>query len=323
MNSIAYQVKNPIVIFIFLRLESTLKLIDRLREVNARKIYIVGEGYRPNREGEALRVEEVRRQVENSIDWDCEIHTNYVPIDIGAGPRISSGISWVFETEERAIFLEDDIMPNVSFFRFCDEMLDYYENHPQIMAISGHNAIPEYVFDHSYTFSSIPFVWGWATWKRAWEGYDFHLSSWEQVKKNKTLKRQFKNKIFYQFRSDEYDMITSGATFTWDYQFSYHLLINSGLSVVPHYNLTSNVGIGPDATNTKESKEHQHLPQELDFPLNHPHVIECNQGYDDYYFKHFLFASFYNHFGVRLKYYIRRILGNTLTDKLKKRFKRS
>lgn len=318
-----YQVKNAVAIFIFLRLESTLMLIDRLREVQPKKIYIVGEGYRPSQANEEDKVLEIRRIVEESIDWDCQILTNYVPIDIGAGPRISSGITWVFEHEEQAIFLEDDTIPSISFFKYCDELLEYYKENPSIMAISGNNVISNFPITDSYTFSSIPFIWGWASWRRAWKDYDYGIKSWPELKKTGVIQSKIKNPMFYEIRENEFNLAFNGIHYTWDYQFAYLLLEKSGLCIVPKVNMIENVGIGPNSTNTKDSYDiEDEKASDIEFPLVHPTLIEVNENYDEYYFKNFLFKLYYHSAYVRFKYRIKKILGKRLTSLLRPKLKR-
>lgn len=319
-----YQVKHAVVLFIFIRLDSVLEILGRLSQVKPKRLYIVGEGHRLDKPLEKERVLEVRKRVRDSIDWPCEVHENFVELDIGAGRRISSGIDWVFEHEDKAIFIEDDVIPSLSFFRFCDEMLIKYEHQSNIMAISGNNVIPDFEINASYTFSSIPFIWGWATWKRAWKYYDYMISSWKDVKKSGLMKKKFQNKRFYELREHEFDLAYQGIDFTWDYQWAYQLLLQDGLCVVPHKNLVRNVGIGEGATNTKDEQPMQNIQEdEIWFPLRHPELIKINQAYDEYYFRNYLFHLYYTKKSSRIKYHISRILGYKFSHFLRSKFKRT
>lgn len=319
-----YHVKHAVVLFIFIRLDSVLEILSVLSQVKPPRLYLIGEGYRPNRLGEDQRVLLIRDTVKKAIDWPCEVYENFVEIDIGAGRRISTGISWVFEHEESAIFIEDDVIPSLSFFQFCDEMLDMYHNHPEIMAISGNNVIPDYPIASSYTFSSIPFVWGWASWKRAWEGYDYHISNWPEIKKSKRFKKLFENPRFYEMREHEFDLAYRGIDFTWDYQWQYHLLMHQGMCIVPKTNLVRNVGIGSDATNTKEEQPMKgRVEEDIHFPLVHPEVIHIDHGFDEYYFRNYLFSLYYTDKSSKIKYHIGRILGYKASHILRQIIKRN
>lgn len=319
----SFKLNTPVVLFFFLREESTIKVLEQIRKVKPPKIYLVGEGHRKDKQGEEHIVQALRKLVEEYIDWPCEVFKNYVQEDIGAGKRISSGISWVFETEEQAIFLEDDIVPSQSFFRYCEEMLNYYKNDNQIMAISGNNPIPEFEFDGDYTFSNVAHIWGWASWKRAWENYDFEIKEWPKYKKNKTLKSAFSNKVFYEFRSDEFDQAHQGKIQTWDYQFSFHFLINSGLAVIPKINMISNIGIGPNATNTISKDESFFgVAEEMKFPIKMKKSVSYDDAFDNYYFKTILFKPYYTNIWFKFKYRIKKILPEKLVSAIKSKLKK-
>lgn len=315
-----YKLTTPVVLFFFLRVDSTMAVLSEIRKAKPEKIYLVGEGHRPERIGEEQKVLALRTLVESSIDWDCQVFKNYVPEDIGAGKRISSGISWVFETENKAIFLEDDVIPSQSFFRYCQEMLTYYENDRRIMAISGNNPIPNYSFSGDYTFSFTPLIWGWATWRRAWQNYDFNVKKWPEVKKNHSIEKLFPNRIFYQYRVMEFDNAYRGITYTWDYQFAFHALINSGLCVVPKMNMVKNVGMGPDATNNK-SKVNTTMGEanEIEFPIQFKNEVIRDFGYDEYYFKHFIFKSYYSNPLFRIAYHIKRMIPKKIAQYVRDR----
>ena len=314
-----FKLTTPVALFFFNRPDTTMKVFHEIRKARPERLYLIGEGHRPDRIGELETVLNLRSLVEKSVDWDCQVFKNYVPEDIGAGLRISSGISWVFETEESAIFLEDDIIPADSFFQYCQEMLNHYWNDTRIMAVCGSNPIPEYMFQGDYTFSANPQIWGWATWKRAWNEYDFKISKWPEMKKQGVLRPLFNNRIFYRFRSDEYDRAAKGITFTWDYQFSFHFLINSGLAIIPKKNLTSNIGIGPNATNTKSDKESTFgIIEEMTFPIQFKSHVFHDVDFDEQYFRNVIFKPYYTNLWFRIKYTLKGLLSAKTIDRIQK-----
>lgn len=280
-------INTPVVMFIFKRLDTTKQVLDRVRKVQPPKLYIVGEGARPNVPGEAELVEQVRKMVESSIDWPCEVHTNYVPEDIGVGKRMSTGIDWVFKNEERAIFLEDDILVDKSFFFYAEELLEKYACDTRVMMISARNSVPSttYAISDSYTFTAFGSIWGWASWRRAWEKYDFTMSKWPDARKNKTLRYLFNSDYAYnRMTESSFDSLSKGLN-TWDYQWNFAMMINNGLTVVPKENMMSNVGFRKDGTHTVAGNKTGVLGEihTIDFPLVHPLVVERNVDYDAAY----------------------------------------
>jgi hypothetical protein len=59
------------------------------------------------------------REIVSQIDWPCEVQRHYADQNLGLKKRVSSGLDWVFSQVESAIILEDDCLPNQSFFKFC------------------------------------------------------------------------------------------------------------------------------------------------------------------------------------------------------------
>lgn len=279
----------PVALCIFNRLDTTQIVFEKIKKAKPSKLYLISDAPRENKPSEAALVQEVRSYVESHIDWDCEVHKNYAEKNMGCGRRLSSGISWVFEIEESAIILEDDIVPDDTFFRYCQEMLEYYKDNDKILMISGNNPIEElYSTDKDYLFSKVPFIWGWATWKRAWDLYDFNLSSWPNNRKNPVWKRIFPLKAYWTYMC-QYDVLYSGKyNDTWSYQFMYAGIINEMLCVLPAKSHAFNIGFQEESTHTKNAPmwmSNNSSPAK--FPIIHREAIEWDKEFDKIYMTHF------------------------------------
>lgn len=267
--------KTPILFIIFNRPEVTLQVFNEIRKIKPSKLYVVADGPRQNLPEEKARCEETRKIID-SVDWQCEIHKNYSDINLGCKKRVSSGIDWFFENEEQGIILEDDCLPNQSFFKFCKEMLNKYKDDERIGMISGDNfQFGKVKNEYSYYFSKYSHIWGWATWRRAWKKYDVNISNWPQVKKEKLLNKVFNNKRDTYYWSSIFDDVYNNKIDTWDYQWSYTCFINNYLSVMPAHNLISNIGFSvKDSTHTKRLNKFSGMKtEELEFPLKVPENI--------------------------------------------------
>ena len=167
MNDNSFDV--PVVMIVYKRLDVTKEAFEPIRKLRPKKLYIISDGPREHKDKKA--VEEVRNYLDSHIDWDCKVHRNYAEKNMGLRYRMPSGMAWVFEKEDRAIFIEDDIKADQSFFYFCRDMLEHYEKDERIGMISGNNLYPEAkIFKtEDICFSSFATIWGWATWKRAWQ----------------------------------------------------------------------------------------------------------------------------------------------------------
>ena len=110
---------------------------------------------------------------------------------LGCGAAVSGAITWFFENVEAGIILEDDCLADPSFFPFCEEMLARYRDCPQVMHISGNNNqdnMKDYAY--SYYFSVYSHIWGWAAWRRSWQGFDLTMKEWDAVRQDPEATRE-------------------------------------------------------------------------------------------------------------------------------------
>jgi GR25 family glycosyltransferase involved in LPS biosynthesis len=258
----------PIALIIYHRPEMTAKVINSLREIKATEIFIIADG--PKNELDAERCKETRALI-NSIDWKCKIYKNYSPKNLGLRKRVVSGLDWVFSKVDRAIILEDDLVVDKSFYRFCEEMLEKYKNNTRIISVAGDNFLfDKYKIKESYFFSRYTYPWGWATWRRAWKLYDDTMRNWPGIKKLKVLKNSIKEFGILTYWSKVFDLIYQRNIDSWAYCWTYTAFVNSMLSVVPYVNLVSNVGIGKGATHTLIKSKVFGMPTlEMHFPLRY------------------------------------------------------
>ena len=265
----------PILFIIFNRPDTTIQVFNEIKKIKPSKLYVVADGPRVGKEGEQEKCEETRKIID-LVDWECEVFKNFSDVNLGCKKRVSSGIDWFFENVEQGIILEDDCLPDQSFFRFCEELLDKYKNDERVGMISGDNfQFGRVKNEASYYFSRYSHIWGWATWGRAWQKYDVNISSWPQIKKDKILNKVFSNRRDFYYWSAIFDDVYNNKIDTWDYQWSFTCFVNNYLSAMPSVNLISNVGFNQDeATHTKRFGKFSNMAtSELTFPLKAPESI--------------------------------------------------
>lgn len=302
-----YKVKAPVAMIVFNRYEKTLQVFEKVRLAQPSKLYIFADG---PREGNLMDIEKCNkvRGVFDRIDWPCKIILEYSENNLGCCHRPFSGISNVFQHEDVAIILEDDCVPDESFFKFCDELLDKYSNDDRIMLISGTNINTTWNRgEYSYHFSKLGGIHGWASWKRSWEKMDVDIKLWNDNTTKELLKEKLSSWFFF-FRSKDYDahVNNSNNVTTWDYQFGFSRLINNGLAIVPCSNLINNIGFDNESTHThytKKSKTTNLETIEMKFPLKHPPFVIEDFSYD------LLFEKFLYPINIRsyIKYLLRRL----------------
>jgi hypothetical protein len=277
-----YQTISPVAFFIFNRPALTQRVFAAIRAAKPQRLLVIADGPRPRHLGDEKLCTQTRAVLEE-IDWDCQIQTNFADTNLGCGRRIASGLDWVFAQVEQAICLEDDCLPDPSFFRYCDELLERYRKRKDVMMISGTNDLIEWQADRqSYHFSQHGSVWGWATWRRAWQHYDYGMGDWPSPASRARLAAILPDKARFDYRAKRCNSITLGTTDTWDYQWSYARLLAGGLCVTPAQNLVSNLGFGVDATHTTIARSTQaNLPRHtLTFPLRPPNNMMADTTFD-------------------------------------------
>jgi hypothetical protein len=274
----------PVVLLMFKRPDTTQRVFDAIARAKPATLLVVGDG--PRNEQEAEKVEKTRAIIQQ-VDWDCKVLTHYSEHNMGCRTRVSSGLDWAFSQVEEAIILEDDCLPAPSFFQYCQTLLEYYRNDERIMLISGDNFQGgQRRTPYSYYFSKYNHIWGWASWRRAWNLYEHEMKTWPEVKRLDLLDSVFDTKQEKLFWSKIFDkMYYKREPDTWDYPWTYTCWIQNGLSILPEVNLVSNIGFGNDATHTKEAVgTYANLPTGDIWEIKHPPYIVRHRAADLYTF---------------------------------------
>ena len=277
-----YQVESPIAMVVFNRYDTAIKVFEQVRKVRPKKLFVIADGPRPNVPEDVEKCKKVRAIFDN-VDWDCEVYKNFSEENLGCSKRPYTGFSWVFENVEEAIILEDDCLPNITFFKYCDELLKKYKDDERIMLISGTNQLKTWKREnYSYHFSNFGGIWGWASWRRAWKYFDIEIKLWKDEATKRLLKDRL-SKLQYFTRKRVYDELCNNSenTTAWDFQWGFARLIQSGLAISPSVNLITNIGNGADATHTaKKSMVSELTSYSMEFPLVHPPYVMQDEEYD-------------------------------------------
>jgi hypothetical protein len=263
----------PILFLIFNRPITTKLVFEKIRQQKPSVLFVASDGPREAKFGEAAVCEECRNIVLNGIDWPCEVKTLFREKNLGCGTAVSQAITWFFKNVEEGIVLEDDCLPDSSFFSYCALLLDRYRQDQRVFLISGNNLIgTAWKSDlHSYFWGHIG-VWGWASWRRAWNLYDYRMNGWEKAEMKSRIRDALKTEGWFGYYYSMYESAYKGTLDTWDVQWCYTILKNGGLSANPSVNLVKNLGFGNQSTHTNnQCHPFANLSVgTLDFPLIHP-----------------------------------------------------
>ena len=274
-ESVGGEVRTVIALVIFRRPETTARVLRALQGIEISRLYVIADGPRQNKIGEAELVEATRKLVDE-IDWNCEVVKIYSDTNLGLRERVMSGLDEVFSREESAIILEDDCLPNPDFFAFSNELLEKYASNESVALVSGNNFASKPTMADSYYFSSHANIWGWATWARTWQEFrtttmDEFLTDGAQTEIARAIPSRFQRASFLSLLRNAKDLDS------WAIQFAAHCYLKGRLSAVPKVNLVSNIGFGAESTHTKfESYADEVQAENLDFPLKHPKTVALN-----------------------------------------------
>ena len=301
---------SPVLLLIFNRLETTKMVFERIREAKPKLLFIAADGPRAGKEGEKEKCDAVRQFVLNSVDWDCDVKTLFREINLGCGHAPAEAISWFFKNVEQGIVLEDDCLPALSFFNFCDQLLEKYKDDERIVTISGTNVFGEFKTTASYLFSVLGGNWGWASWKRAWQKFDFDISLWKEKNNQDKIKYFISNdEIFNHYKIIFDDLLINNRNDVWDYQWLFSRVLNAGLTIVPSINQIRNIGFGEHGTHTfdPENRIAKLLTCDIEFPLIHSEPT-ANKEFDSDFYDEFL-KSHTQHLSIyaRLKNKIKKL----------------
>jgi hypothetical protein len=233
----------PVLMHIFNRPKMVADLLKRVRLARPEKLYISSDGPRPAHPQDDELVYENRKIVEQ-VDWDCEVKTLFQEKNLGTRYALVAAIDWFFSNETEGIILEEDCLPNQSFFRFCTELLGFYRDDRRVMHIAGINQqFGKKIGKASYYFSSFPPIWGWASWRRVWRLYDVKMELLPEFIKQNAAQNIY-NDPFIADHINKFLLQTyENRNMTWDHQLGFAIAINNGLCIVPNVNLVSNIGV--------------------------------------------------------------------------------
>ena len=283
----------PIVLFIFKRIDTTLRIMERISQIKPQKLYLISDG--PRNEDEKEQILACRREIESKINWNCEIVQNYAVQNMGVYNRIGLGAKWVFSLEKEAIFLEDDNLPEITFFEYCRCMLEKYENDKRVLWVCGTNYLQKYepVDGASYVFTKHLMPCGWASWANKF--LEFYDGDMEIVKNNNLLKRlkfeyddnrlyqQQLNSVLSEFQKLKYE----GKPTSWDFQMAFTIRANSMYGISPKYNQIENIGVDSFSTHGGTTLENPMTKRfcsiksyPLKFPIIHPKTVLSDIDYE-------------------------------------------
>jgi len=297
----------PVLLIAFNRPETTTVVFEYIRRAKPTKLYVALDGSRKDKLYEDIVCNEVRNIVEK-VDWECDVQYKINEQNMGAELTVSKAIDWVFETEEYAIILEDDIVVPIAFFKFAQEMLIKYKDYKCFSIVTSNNTTPiDLPNGEDYFFAKYGHSWGWATWKHTWEMFDLNVEindkhtslSFLREICNSEKEAKYYQQLFKKMKD------RGVGNNTWDYIFLYLNRVANNLAIIPKVNLSSNIGVYGFHAQGKTDHHYKSFDEKFRI-VNHPKKIECNVEFDKYHFDNHIYKK--NPFYKRVMRKISKIL---------------
>ena len=315
MNKHPYKTDIAVLLLFFNRSQTFSQVFEAVRQARPSKLLLYQDGPRDARDLPGI---EACRKIasDEHIDWDCEVHRQYLEHNQGCDPSGYRSHQWAFSLADKVMVLEDDVVPAQSFFPFCKEMLDRYEHDERISMIAGFN-IDETSPDisDSYFFTTAFSIWGWASWRRVaqrWDPTYAFVNNHEAMQKLQRIakERRLRKDMLQMFLDHSRSGKEYFETIYWS-----DMLLHDSLAIMPQKNQIRNIGLMADSTHFSaelRTTPHrirrlftmQHL--ELEFPLRHPAVVAEHKPYLERLYK----ANAWNHPWIKIQNSIEELLLN-------------
>ena len=281
--------QTPVLLLFFNRPGHAAAVMSRVREARPARVYVHVDGPRQGRDDDMLNTEACHMLV-RGIDWPCEVHMLFREQNMGLREGVGDALNWFFSREEYGIVLEDDCLPDSSFFPYCEELLLRYRNDERIMHVTGSNVAEKHTahLGESYFFSRFSLVWGWASWRRAWEKMSPDLEGLGEFDEAGCIRALIPGHMAQTYMTDKFRVTSRKENNSWAYAWFYSILKNDGLCIIPKINLIENVGVGDiDATNTRARLRHQLVRAgSMASPLHHPSTTDVDNELERQIFYH-------------------------------------
>ncbi len=255
-------IDTPVLFLTFNKKDTTPRVLNKILECNPKKLIVTSDGPRTKEDEDSIYF--LRNFIDKKSEF-FEIEKQFNEENLGLKKMVSSSITKYINKYKRLIIVEDDVLPSKKFFKFCDNMLDIYQNEQRINLISGFNYLGVYLNKNAHQFSRFTDIWGWATWDDRWNNKQALTS--ESLSEIKSKENVFHSEEEKKYFVSNFEKVLNHDLDSWAFELVFSNFYDSRLSVLPNFNLTKNIGLGnKNSTHTKN--KFKYLIQTLNIRLS-------------------------------------------------------
>ena len=306
-----YVCKSPVLVCGFNRPDLLKNCLEHVRAVNPPRLYISIDGPRQNVKNDAELVEQCR-EIARSVTWCPDVKLKIEPVNLGCRKAMQSALDWFYDGEPEGIILEDDIEATPAFFSFCDTMLERYRNDPTIACVNGWTPVPEELVPAELPYlTKYPHIWGWATWRRAWQPSEKDAAAISLASlRSGTLLTRSHGRGIDSFWWDRLKLIAHHGYDTWDVTFALQTTAKGELAVSPPTPYSLNRGFGVSSTHTSRQRAEvsPRLASELSMGVKTVPAVDLAKdldwAHDKYHFGFGEGANYWPRLKSKIYYYL-------------------
>ena len=294
----------PILLFTYKRLDVLKRTVTALQQnvhADESNLFIFSDAAKvPDEEPLVSKV----REFIKTINGFKRIHIFEANLNMGLANSIISGVTQVINEYGKVIVLEDDLITSSNFLLYMNQALEFYQNNSKVFSIAGHTISISVSADYAYDiyFLQRASSWGWASWKERWSEIDWDVNDFNQFKKNRKAKKEFKLG-----GSDLFNMLNKqmqGKIDSWAIRWCYHQFKQKSYTAYPILSKVKNIGFGKGATHTNVyNRYNSELDNELKWEFNFPKNIVSDANFA---------KQFQNYYSIKS-----RIKGRLMTGMIK------
>ena len=223
-----------------------LESIKACPESSGTPITIYMDG--PRGEDGVAAVEAARAAVREAAPAHARIV--YRDTNLGLANSVRAGVSEACEEHGKVIVIEDDLVLAPSALTWFNRALAAYEDDERVMHIAGFWPEPRRSLPESF-FLRWPGVWGWATWKRAWDHLNWDLAELRDAVLDRGLVEHL-NEGGWDFFG-QLEGTLEGRYDSWAIRWYASVMLNDGLALHPRESLVRNTGTDGSGAHGDES----------------------------------------------------------------------